>query len=75
MILIYADGNMRPVANKIRLGVMLDEKTILRYFTMLSLGLYHMHLNKIFHRDLKPENLLLSNGVLKIADFGMSRPF
>lgn len=25
------------------------------------------------HRDLKPENILLNNGVIKIADFGLSK--
>lgn len=69
------DGSLRPLVSKIKPGNILDEKTILRYSTMLMLGLYHMHLNKIFHRDLKPENLLLSNGIIKIADFGMSRTF
>jgi serine/threonine protein kinase len=31
-----------------------------------------MHDMNIIHRDLKPENLLLSNGTIKIADFGWS---
>ena len=26
----------------------------------------------LVHRDLKPENILISNGVHKIADFGLS---
>lgn len=33
-----------------------------------------MHSKKVFHRDLKPQNILISNkGVIKIADFGLSR--
>jgi serine/threonine protein kinase len=27
------------------------------------------------HRDLKPMNILYENGVIKIADFGLARPF
>ena len=27
----------------------------------------------IQHRDIKPENILLLNGVVKLADFGLSR--
>ena len=26
----------------------------------------------VVHRDLKPDNILLKNGILKIADFGLS---
>ncbi len=34
----------------------------------------YLHSQKppVLHRDLKPENVLISNGVLKIADFGWS---
>ncbi|XP_044506705.1 cyclin-dependent kinase F-4-like [Mangifera indica] len=37
----------------------------------ILLGLNHMHQKGYFHRDLKPENLLVSENVMKIADFGM----
>ncbi|KAK9138452.1 hypothetical protein Sjap_009046 [Stephania japonica] len=36
-------------------------------------GLAYMHRNGYFHRDLKPENLLVTNGIVKIADFGLAR--
>ena len=39
-------------------------------------GLKYLHSMYILHRDLKTSNLLLSNnGILKICDFGMARPF
>jgi len=43
------------------------------YMYQLLRALEHMHRNGIFHRDLKPENLLVSDAVLKIADFGSCR--
>lgn len=32
-----------------------------------------MHKHNYFHRDIKPENLLISNDLVKIADFGLAR--
>lgn len=36
-------------------------------------GLEYCHAKRIVHRDLKPQNLLIANGQLKLADFGLSR--
>ena len=35
-------------------------------------GLYNIHSLNIIHRDLKPQNILIKNGILKIADFGLA---
>ena len=44
-------------------------------FQILS-GIYYLHKNRIFHRDIKPCNILLDeNGLIKLADFGLSRYF
>ena len=34
-----------------------------------------MHQCKVVHRDLKPANILLQNGMVKIADFGLACKF
>eukprot|EP01116_Phalansterium_solitarium_P000656 TRINITY_DN1049_c0_g1_i6.p1 TRINITY_DN1049_c0_g1~~TRINITY_DN1049_c0_g1_i6.p1 ORF type:complete len:690 (+),score=137.65 TRINITY_DN1049_c0_g1_i6:123-2192(+) len=46
------------------------------YMKQLLEGIHYCHANKILHRDIKGSNLLIDNkGQLKIADFGLARPF
>uniref|UniRef100_A0A1J3FFJ1 Putative serine/threonine-protein kinase n=1 Tax=Noccaea caerulescens TaxID=107243 RepID=A0A1J3FFJ1_NOCCA len=46
------------------------------YMKQLLRGLEHCHANHVLHRDIKSSNLLINgNGVLKIADFGLSTFF
>ncbi|KMT10998.1 hypothetical protein BVRB_5g112200 [Beta vulgaris subsp. vulgaris] len=49
------------------------EEEIRNFLTQVLEGLAHMHRNGYFHQDLKPENLLVTNDVIKIADFGLAR--
>ncbi|PKK73648.1 kinase-like protein [Rhizophagus irregularis] len=45
------------------------------YLRQLLEGTFYLHQQRILHRDLKAANLLIdNNGILKIADFGLSRP-
>ncbi|BAT97058.1 hypothetical protein VIGAN_09040500 [Vigna angularis var. angularis] len=50
-----------------------SEEEIRCFVRQMLEGLSHMHKKGFFHRDLKPENLLVTNDVLKIADFGLAR--
>lgn len=53
-----------------RFGDLAWARPILR---QIAHGLAVLHAHGIVHRDLKPANVLLSKGVAKIADFGISR--
>jgi cyclin-dependent kinase 12/13 len=46
------------------------------YMQQLLEGLHYCHKNNVLHRDIKGSNLLINNkGQLKLADFGLARPF
>lgn len=46
------------------------EPLLRRYTADIIEGLYFIHSKQIIHRDIKPTNLLVSGGVVKLADFG-----
>lgn len=54
----------------IKRGLPVDTR---RFMWEFMSGLAYLHSHSIIHRDLKPQNLLLKEGVLKIADFGLAR--
>ena len=50
------------------------QSQIVNLIIQLSMGLKHLKNNHIIHRDIKPNNILISDkGLLKIADFGVSK--
>ncbi|GKU96453.1 hypothetical protein SLEP1_g9685 [Rubroshorea leprosula] len=57
-------------------GIKFSEPQIKCYMKQLLSGLDHCHSHGVLHRDIKGSNLLIdSNGILKIADFGLASCF
>lgn len=56
------------------LDMIFSEETIYHIISQVLEGLKYCHEKQIIHRDLKPSNILLNNqGIVKLADFGLSR--
>ncbi len=54
------------------------EDEAMHFFSMILVGLHHLHSKNIVHRDLKPANILINRlkdelFILKIGDFGISK--
>jgi len=51
----------------------LDPHEISNLALQMADGLGYLHVNFIVHRDIKPENFFISDGKIKVADFGHSK--
>ncbi|CAH1758269.1 16935_t:CDS:2 [Entrophospora sp. SA101] len=73
MVFPYMDHDLAGlIENK---SVIFSVPQIKCYMKQLLEGTLYLHQQNIIHRDLKAANLLIDNtGILKIADFGLSRP-
>lgn len=50
-----------------------SELELLGYAINFCEAIHFAHQSGVFHRDIKPQNVLLYNGIVKVADFGLSR--
>ena len=58
--------------DKIEADIGIGEDIAHFYFLQLVSAVGYMHSKSVAHRDIKPENILLANGDLKLADFGLA---
>eukprot|EP00996_Jenningsia_fusiforme_P000521 NODE_1461_length_1522_cov_354.034623_g1319_i0.p2 GENE.NODE_1461_length_1522_cov_354.034623_g1319_i0~~NODE_1461_length_1522_cov_354.034623_g1319_i0.p2 ORF type:complete len:308 (-),score=58.75 NODE_1461_length_1522_cov_354.034623_g1319_i0:463-1386(-) len=71
LIFEFLDHDLKHFMKARRAG--LPAHLLRSFLKQLLEGLHFCHTHRILHRDLKPQNLLIKNGVLKLADFGLAR--
>ncbi|OGV90220.1 MAG: hypothetical protein A3K19_06190 [Lentisphaerae bacterium RIFOXYB12_FULL_65_16] len=71
LIMELVDGD--DMGNK-KLREEADVPTKLNYFYQTAQALHFMHRKGYVHLDMKPSNIMLTNGYVKLIDFGVSTP-
>eukprot|EP00190_Bangiopsis_sp_CCMP1999_P006976 CAMPEP_0198726670 /NCGR_PEP_ID=MMETSP1475-20131203/3647_1 /TAXON_ID= ORGANISM="Unidentified sp., Strain CCMP1999" /NCGR_SAMPLE_ID=MMETSP1475 /ASSEMBLY_ACC=CAM_ASM_001111 /LENGTH=743 /DNA_ID=CAMNT_0044488619 /DNA_START=14 /DNA_END=2246 /DNA_ORIENTATION=- len=72
----YMCGGQVMSSSRLEGAQPLSEERAQQIGTMVLSGLIYLHSQKIAHRDLKPENLLtLTDGTVKISDFGAAKAY
>jgi len=74
IVMEYVEHDLKGLLEDITRNFTVSEIKCL--MSQLLLGMEYMHDNWIIHRDIKTSNILFNNhGIIKIADFGLARPY
>ncbi|MBI3009175.1 MAG: protein kinase [Candidatus Omnitrophica bacterium] len=70
IVMEYVEGeSIRDLLAKKRI---LTEQEVIKILLQVIDALAYLHTHSIVHRDIKPQNVLIKDGYVKVADFGIS---
>lgn len=75
IVMEYLDHDLKTLMQQMQSDTRFLTSEVKCLMIQLLSGVKHLHDNWIVHRDLKTSNLLYTRGILKIADFGLARPY
>ena len=70
LVMEYVDGESLDALVQREKPIPIHEAC--RYISQVANGLQYAHGQGVVHRDIKPHNLMLSDGTVKILDFGLA---
>ncbi|CAI5444491.1 unnamed protein product [Caenorhabditis angaria] len=74
LIFEFLSSDLKKYMDKLKKDEYLDRATVQSYTFQILQAMCFCHQRRVIHRDLKPQNLLVdTNGVIKLADFGLAR--
>jgi hypothetical protein len=73
LVMEFVDG--KGADSLIEDGRVVPPETVVEIARQALAGLAYAHARQIVHRDIKEANLMIANGVVKIADFGLAKNY
>jgi len=76
LVFEFLSCDLKRHIDNIPQGSFMEPYMVKSYTYQVIQAITFCHCRRILHRDLKPQNLLISsNGIIKVADFGLARAF